>query len=158
MCSRGNYAGSTQHVLNPSTITLCPFFFGTTNARSGAIKYVARRSVAPNPILRANIKTPPANAQTLSDVTPTATTLFHELFHLVSGNELTTPPPPGEVYGLLEGEPGNPNKIVGLDFDNASENPESFALAAIAYDYTLNWPPDNAGNRIEFEAGYTTQG
>lgn len=118
---------------------------------------MARRSVAPNPILRANIKTAPAKAQTLSDVTPTATTLFHELFHLVLGNELTTPPP-GEVYGLLESEGGNPNKIVGLDFDNASENPESFALAAVAYDYTLNWPLDNAGNRIEFEAGYTTQG
>lgn len=119
---------------------------------------MARRSVAPNPIPRASVKTGLKNAQTLSDVTPTATTLLHELFHLVSGNELTTPPPPGEVYGLLKGEGGNPNKIVGLDFDNASENPESFALAAVAYDYTLNWPPDNAGNRIEFEAGYTTQG
>lgn len=87
----------------------------------------------------------------------TAGTFFHELFHLVLGDGLSRPSGV-EVYGLLEGEEEDPRKIVGLDYDDAVLNVESYTLAAVAYDYTLNWPPDNAGNRIEFEAGYTTQG
>lgn len=118
--------------------------------------YVARRSVAANPVPRANVPTSGSNSnfQTLSNLTPTATTLLHELFHLVLGNDNTFPSV-GEQYFLFT-PPGL--QIVGLDYVYAINNPESYALAAIAYDYTLANGVNAAGQRVEFYSGYITQG
>lgn len=159
-CSVTGNEAATQHVLNPSSLTLCPQSFGASNpsfdpANGATINYVARRSVSPNPILSSAIKSATKLNQDLSAVTPTAVTMFHELFHLILGNDVTYPDI-GEIYGVLTA--GNKAQIVGLDLDTALTNPESFALAAVAYDYTLNWATNSNGQRIEFYTGWTTQG
>ena len=156
-CSVSGNTAATQDVLDPSTITLCPIAFGATGnsnpvTKAPAVNYVGRLEGTPNPMTRA---TPPgATSQQLTAVLPTAVTLFHELFHLVLGSANTVPTDVNEVYGLLKG----PAQIVGLAFYRAVRNPESFALAAVAYDYTKNWPANSAGQPIEFYTGYTMQG
>jgi hypothetical protein len=111
--------------------------------------------VAPNPVAHAVIAAGGTGLQALSAVQPTATSFFHELFHLVLGNDVTYPAlPRGEVYNLFQSSP----QIVGLSYVYAQQNPESYVLAAIAYDYTLNWGVDAAGNAVEFYSGWTTQG
>lgn len=161
-CTRGIYAAATQHRLDPSSITICPKAgFGAnaatfTPANLATIKYVGRRATAPNPIAHANIgSASDTQNQFLSNVQPTAATLYHELFHLVLGNTPTYPASGiGEVYPVLNPSP----HLVGLDYADAVMNPESFVLAAVAYDYTLNWPANTAGAKVEFFAGWTTQG
>jgi hypothetical protein len=159
-CSNGGNAAATQHRLDPSSITICPKAgFGANAATNSAsnlatIKYVGRGAVAPNPIPHANIgsATVPKNQQ-LNNVQPTASTMYHELFHLILGNTATYSAI-GEVYDVV----GRGPNVVGLAYDYAIMNPESFALAAVAYDYTVNQPANAAGARIEFFAGWTTQG
>lgn len=135
--------------------------FGTTGVDWTAVNlatahYVPRRSVAANPVPRANLpRTNNNNFQRLSALLPTAVNLLHEMFHLVLGNAATYSAV-GEVYELFI--PGANNaQVVGLNYMYAVENPESYALAAIAHDYTTNIVPNAAGNRIEFYTGYTTQ-
>lgn len=77
------------------------------------------------------------------------------MFHLVLGNAATYADV-GEVYYLFTAR-GQP-QVVGLDYDYAVANPESYVLAAIAYDYTLANGVNAAGQRVEFYSGYTTQG
>jgi hypothetical protein len=161
-CTNGNYAAATQHRLDPSSITICPKAGFGANAATfsptnlATIKYVGRRATAPNPIAHANIGSATvAQSQDLKKVEPTAATLYHELFHLVLGNTPTYPASGiGEVYPVLAKGP----HIVGLDYADAVMNPESFVLAAVAYDYTLNWAANAAGAKVEFFAGWTTQG
>jgi hypothetical protein len=82
-----------------------------------------------------NVRKKPTN-QKLTALLPTASTLLHEMFHLVLGNAVTRPAA-GEVYNLLNASP----QIVGLKYDTAVMNAESYTLAAIAYDYTLHTTP-----------------
>ncbi|KAI1076805.1 hypothetical protein F5B20DRAFT_554661 [Whalleya microplaca] len=147
---------ATQHKTATSTITLCPMSFGATNNFEGAT-IIRRRDVAPNPIARDLVTSNqvPNGAQTLKEVLPTSITLFHELFHLVLGNDVTMSAV-GEVYEIFDNRPGF-EQIIGLEYANAVDNPESYALAAAAYDYTVNWDVDGQ-NPIEFYAGWTTQG
>jgi len=77
------------------------------------------------------------------------------MFHLVLGNAATYAAV-GEIYDLFTG--GNSAQVVGLDYDYAVANPESYAFAAVAYDYTLANGANAAGQRVEFYSGYTTQG
>lgn len=68
-----------------------------------------------------------------------------------------TYPEINEVYNVFPNRQ-YPSQIIGLDYANAIVNPESFALAAISYDYTVNWAPDAAGNAVDFYSGWATQG
>jgi len=161
-CTGNGYFGVTQHSLNPSSITLCPQAFGAgsnanTPANLATAHYVGRRSVAANPVPRATVPTGTGNNnfQKLGALTPTAITLLHEIFHLVLGNTATYAPV-GEVYDLFTA--GTNVQVVGLDYNYAVANPESFALAVVAYDYTIANGANVAGQRVEFYSGYTTQG
>ncbi len=90
----------------------------------------------------------PPGAQSLIDFRPTASTLLHELFHLVNGHEMR--PEGGEVYGLAN--------LLELSPSRACGNPESYVWVAVAYDYTKAILPDQNGNYVEFFTGYATQG
>jgi hypothetical protein len=150
---------ATQDAIHPSSITMCPRSLGArdntfTDANLANVQYIARGAVAANPVKRAALATTQkSRLQQLSAVKPTALTLLHELFHLVLGNDVTYSAV-GEVYGIFD----KPYQIVGLDYDYAIENPESFAQAAVSYDYTVNGAADGDGNKIEFYSGYATQG
>ena len=137
---------ATQHETTASTITLCPSSFGDKNGKLTTSKVVKLRSPALNP--KGRSATIP-NKQEITSVLPTSATLFHELFHLVLGND-DTQVDGDEIYLL--------DKILELPFDEALSNPETFTLVAIAYDYTLQSKPDKEGWRVEFYSGFTTQG
>ncbi|KAK3369518.1 hypothetical protein B0T24DRAFT_596256 [Lasiosphaeria ovina] len=147
LCSAAGFEGATQHDLWPSTITLCPASFGTTNT---ALNPVTRRlrSLAPAPVTQAN----KARAQKFSAIfgmnMPSAATLFHELFHLVLGNDDSTPAV-GEIYSV--------DQMLTTTFDNAVDNAETFTAVAVAYDYTIHDTPVN-GNRVEFYSGKVLKG
>jgi hypothetical protein len=83
-------------------------------------------------------------------VLPTAVTLFHELFHLVLGNEITYPESGNEENRV--------DRLLEMSLNNALRNPESYAVVAVAYDYTRNSAVDSSGNRVEFFTGIATQG
>lgn len=160
-CSKVGNNAATQHMLNPSSITLCPISFGSASTAytSGNLQtshYVQRRAVTPVPRTRADIvaeRVSRNSDQSLTDVMPpgSAATLFHELFHLVLGNDVTDPTG-GEIYGLF-----SPGGLVGLDYQQAVANPESYTAVAVAYDYTLSWDTGSDA-KIEFYAGFTSQG
>lgn len=118
-----------------------------------AVSYNALRSVPPQPVVHAVIAGGGRGTQVLSAVEPNTINLLHELFHLVLGNDVTYPTI-GEVYQIFAAR----NQIVGLDYVDASVNPDTYSYAAVAYDYTLNWPQDAAGNKVEFFSGWATQG
>ncbi|KAI2632599.1 hypothetical protein GGS26DRAFT_82786 [Hypomontagnella submonticulosa] len=141
-CRDPGNKGATNHEGMFSVVTICPQSF------TG----VGIRSIAANPIQKSQIRrgNPPAGAQPLGNVLPEATTLFHELFHLVLGFQATLPEDGIEEYGTSE-----MLQIVRVD---AAQNPETYAAVAVAYDYTLNAGQDSNGNRIEFFSGYATQG
>ena len=81
--------------------------------------------------------------------------MLHELFHLVLGNAATYLAA-GEVYNLFT--PGANAYVVGLKYTHAVENPESYVLAAVGYNYTLANGVNTYNQRVEFYSGYTTQG
>jgi hypothetical protein len=85
------------------------------------------------------------------DSTPTAATLFHELFHLVMGNEATTLDhhTASEVYDWTTMMTLRPSDLL--------KNPETYTLAAVAYDITSNDTPVN-GHRVEFYLNYAIRG
>lgn len=90
-----------------------------------------------------------SKAQTVSSMaTPSALTLFHELFHLVLGNGITSPKN-GEVYSMED--------LINLGVEDAELNPESYAIVAMAYDITMRTAPEG-GHRVEFYMGYVSQG
>ncbi|RYP69855.1 hypothetical protein DL771_005866 [Monosporascus sp. 5C6A] len=139
-CSDPGNQGVTQDIIQPSSITICPIVF---TVRRGI------RSVQPNPIRKQDVDAGRVDpAQKIGDVLPTATTLFHELFHLVLGTS-DTKPPGGELYDF--------SGAIRLNVGTSAQNPESFAFAAVAYDYTRN-AGEAGGFRVEFYTGYTTQG
>ncbi|PFH55128.1 hypothetical protein XA68_10647 [Ophiocordyceps unilateralis] len=145
-CSRKAHQAATQHYLSPSTITLCPSAFGTPTRAPVNHRITRLRHEAPRPI-SANRRA--TRKQELKSVMPTAVTLFHELFHLVLGNEKTYPSI-GETYAV--------SQMLDLNYEDAVSNPETYAAVAVAYDYTLNSGVDSDGNRVEFFAGYAMQG
>lgn len=125
-----------------TTLTLCPASFGTDRSIKKA-KYRGLHSGTITPLKRSDVESGkiPVNASKLGqDVTPTAATLFHELFHVVLGNDATYPDQ-GEIYDL--------DKLLEIDFFEAMKNPESFTLAAVAWDYT-----ENGQGGVEFYPGY----
>jgi hypothetical protein len=165
-CSAAASVAAVQHRTTVSTLTMCPLAFGAVNSgfrpnSPPAVNIQRRRPCAGNlhPLPWANVPAaaskPPPGLQNLIQCLPTATTLLHELFHMVLGsNSGVTYPPYGEIYKLFQGS----FHMVGLDYGTALTNPESFAAAAVAYDYSLNSGTDAHGNMIEFFTGYTTQG
>ncbi|RYP29130.1 hypothetical protein DL767_006900 [Monosporascus sp. MG133] len=139
-CSDPQNQGVTQDIILPPSITLCEIVF---DVRRGI------RGVQPNPLRKQDVDAGRVNsAQQIGDVLPTATTLFHELFHLVLGS-WDTKPPSGEQYRFSD--------AIRLTVATSAQNPESFAFAAVAYDYTMN-AGEVGGFRVEFYTGYTTQG
>ncbi|KAH7303622.1 hypothetical protein B0I35DRAFT_484990 [Stachybotrys elegans] len=144
-CTSTGSGAATQHVTPASTITLCPTSLGTTNGALSNKRVVKLRSPGLTPKRRDATQ---VGDQQLNKLYPTSITLFHELFHLVLGNEETVPDG-GEVYDLDE--------MLKLDWDKASQNPETYANVAVAYDYTIHSGEKN-GWKVEFYTGYTTQG
>ncbi len=109
--------------------------------------------MAPNPILRATVlaEQVPQGAQNLDNMEYTASTMFHELFHLLLGPcRGLSIPPGGEVYNL--------GRLLGLAYDIAIINPESYSRLAIAYQITKSAPRNATGDPVELYIGYTTQG
>lgn len=91
----------------------------------------------------------PNNAQRLSQILPDSTTLFHELFHLIMGNQRSYPNRPGgELYEVVD--------MGGLTPDQALANPETYAAVAVAYWHTRNVAPVG-GNRVEFYGFFATR-
>ncbi|KAI1378300.1 hypothetical protein F4677DRAFT_443514 [Hypoxylon crocopeplum] len=85
-CSRQIKLGCLSHTVDGSWVTLCPSSFNTTNRRSSNWHYTTldEAELRPIPIVQIpTVGTWPLVAQTIVDIQPTATTLFHELFHLV---------------------------------------------------------------------------
>ncbi|RDA83593.1 hypothetical protein CP532_2873 [Ophiocordyceps camponoti-leonardi (nom. inval.)] len=162
-CTPKSNQAATQHIMSPSSITLCPWSFGTrtrapADPKIKSLRHQAAEPVDTKPARRikyAGITKPAARGrkfsgkQELASLMPTAATLFHETFHLVMGNARTTPNS-GEVYPVA--------KMLGLKHEDAVVNPETFAAVAVAYDYTLNTDVDEDGNVVEFFTGYTTRG
>ena len=148
-------AGVTYHFL-VSSITLCPYAFGTTNSRPSGWAYRGLRSTSPNPVTLEEVRTSAnQNMQRFTEdsgLYPTATALFHELFHLVLGNDpgVTNPvTQPREIYSI--------DDMLNALLVDSMANPHSYATAAIAYDYTVN-SGDVDGWRVELFTGFTTQG
>jgi len=75
--------------------------------------------------------------------------------YLVLGNT-DTYPGDSEVYELFTR--GTNAQVVGLKYTDAVENPESYVLAAVGYNYALANGVNAANQRVEFYSGYTTQG
>lgn len=142
---KGNQ-GATQDQTSPATLTLCPSSF--TTARG------LRKADMGTPVTAADVaKSNTAAAKKskrLTDILPTAATMFHELFHLVLGTAPTGPANGPEEYGWKE--------IVGLSASDSVRNPETFTLAAVAYDITTNYSPDKDGRRLEFYVNIGTVG
>ncbi|KAJ6782791.1 hypothetical protein PWT90_04148 [Aphanocladium album] len=143
-CDETTEQAGTSHRLSTTTLTLCPRAFGASqNIKGRKVTYRGLHSAEISPwkrkdIVKGNI---PSTAPALSnEIVPTAATLFHELFHVVLGNEITFPSQ-GECYGL--------DAMLALGFDEAKLNPETFALVAVAYDYT-----ENTQDGIEFYPGW----
>lgn len=148
--------------MSPSSTTLSPKAFDTvdtqfTDANFATVQYKARHATTANPVPHASVPTVGKNSkiQQLGQGSTHASTLLHELFHLVLGSGATYADV-GEVYDVFNDK--NFPQIVGLDYEYAVKNPESFSLAAVGYDCTINVAADANGNKIEFYSGYTTQG
>jgi hypothetical protein len=165
-CSLKDQTAFTDNYAPVSMMVLCPEAFGGSNtgfnpASPPAIN-VRRRVPCSNIQAVSSAELPTEEGeinpslQSLKGCYPTAETLLHESFHLVLGNE-PTHPPGDEVYNLLVADDSD-QRLVGLDYSIASRNAESFAVAAVAYDYTFLLPPDANGYRLEFWSGYATRG
>ncbi len=140
--------------LAASTITLCPISFGSIYSRMYFWSYIKPRQITPQTITFETIKSAQGQrisprAQELIALNPTAKTLFHELFHLIT-DPLAIPNDKKERYDLAE--------LLKIPFTIASQNPESYTMAAIAYDYTRKSQPIENKGYIEFFTGYATQG
>jgi hypothetical protein len=138
-CSAPDALAATQDHTTPKTLTICPKSWQNVDRLRVHIL---------TPVRKDQIRTQKRKTQSLHDITPGATTLFHELFHLVLGNEETTPSS-NEKYGWSD--------MRRLNAANLLKNPETFAWAAVAYDITINETPVG-GHRTEFYTGYATRG
>jgi hypothetical protein len=78
-----------------------------------------------------------------------SSTLLHELFHLVFGSEATTPQIGHESYAF--------ERCVQLSREDALRNPQTFVLAAYAYEATRTIAPVS-GTLVEFYTGWATYG
>ncbi|KAF9871761.1 hypothetical protein CkaCkLH20_10695 [Colletotrichum karsti] len=142
-CSKDENIAVTSDLLLPATVTLCPKLFRQPVSGLGVQITPLTSSVIP---LRP--RDIPNNAQRLSDILPSSTTLYHELFHLIHGSA-NTYPAGGEKYTIID--------LGKLSADDALANPETYAAVSIAYWYTLNVAPVN-NNRVEFYGFFATRG
>jgi hypothetical protein len=118
------------------------------------INYIAPRAIDAKPVLREELAQRVANAhgrqglQSLDQVVPTASLLFHELIHLVRGSSVTRQldGPFKDLYGTLA--------CLGLPYARAKRNCDSYVLSAVAYDYTRN--EYLCGEPVEFFSGFAT--
>jgi hypothetical protein len=137
-CSGDGHLGVTQHDLQPATITICP------------LGWDSKKRLRQIPITTMTQAKSQSETTTIEEISPTAATLFHELFHLVLGNYATTPPDNGqEVYDWAT--------MMDLSPKDLRMNAETYTFAAIAYDITTNDTPVD-GHRTEFYAYYATKG
>lgn len=150
-CTDEANIGATSHQTPASVITLCPASFGASNV--GLFPEIRGiRAVEAKPVPNGDLKKSKTSAQPVSDLYPTAATLFHELFHLILGNEETVLP------GGASDEEYSVARILRLGYKASVRNPETFTVASLAYDYTSKIDADSSGKRLEFIAGYTTRG
>ncbi len=154
LCNDDTNEGQTDTFRTASTITLCPQGFTGTSSRSYNWIYKSLREKTPQPITINTLSAAPTIWAVPENVmlhmfVSTATVLFHELFHLVN-QPLAVPKSGGELYELAD--------LLKIPFDIASRNPESYNMAAYAYDYTLHTLQDEEGSYIEFFTGYATIG
>jgi hypothetical protein len=143
-CSVRGHKAVFSELLTPHTLTLCPSVFTDTRT-------LADITITPLASTRISSRDPsqiPTDAQRLSSVLPASTTLFHELFHLVLGNDNSYPNTGHEIY--------EPIRMSKMSVANALRNPETFAAMAVAYYYTVNKPVVD-GNRVEFYAFFATR-
>jgi hypothetical protein len=132
---------------------LCPKVFGSASRTEGG-KYDALRAkpFTGIPFKKVEERDYDAieTATAIEHLQPTASTMFHELLHLILGHKVTVPRDNIERYEWAD--------IAKLAFEDAVRNAHTFTLAAIAYDYTLNADKDEQGNRVEFFLGFATYG
>lgn len=143
-CSGRDHLGVTQHDLQPPTITICPLGWAKKNRL---------RQIPIKTMTQAKLEDRESQSETtnIEQISPTAATLFHELFHLVLGNYATTPPEHGqEVYDWA-------TMTLDLNSEDLLMNAETYTFAAVAYDITMNDTPLD-GHRTEFYAYYATKG
>lgn len=133
----------TSEFLLPPTVTLCPQSFEGQGRLGSVNMNPLRSSTIPN-----NPNNIPNNAQGLDQILPTSATLFHELFHLVLGNDNTFLDTDGEEYNII--------KIGKLTASNSVVNPDTYTVMAAAYYYTRNITPVS-GHRVEFYGFFTTR-
>ncbi|KAF6813966.1 hypothetical protein CPLU01_14519 [Colletotrichum plurivorum] len=150
-CHAADSAAATSHQPTASVITLCPSSYGGANPLPRTPAIMGPRSVAANAVANDVVKRTKKGNQALPDIYPTAVTLFHELFHLILGNDKTTMTgSTAEQYIVA--------RMIKLRLANSLRNPETFTAVAAAYDFTSNTPADSSGNRVEFSTGWATQG
>ncbi|KAL2212263.1 hypothetical protein CC79DRAFT_359041 [Sarocladium strictum] len=142
ICAEQGSRAVTSDLLKPPSITLCPRSWGANRNLGGInVKPIKSEKIPKEP------GTIPSGAQRLDAILPTSITLFHELFHLVLRAE--TVPPDGEEYDIIQ--MGKMGKAAAL------MNPETYAVIAAAYHYTLNVEPVD-DKRVEFYAFFATRG
>ena len=108
--------------MQPSTVTVCP---------SAWEKKLRLRQQSIKSLRSAEINKGDKDGITkLTDVMPTVATLFHELFHLVLGNDATTPSSGKEIYEWTPARRLTPANML--------RNAETYTFAAVAYDITLH--------------------
>ncbi|PHH58631.1 hypothetical protein CDD82_2822 [Ophiocordyceps australis] len=122
-CSSDALMGlTTDSDASAAAILLCPL--SMTGVRFGTVE---AKPISES--LFVNDEPPISNAQTIKDVSPEAETLYHELFHLVRGNQAM--PKHGEEY--------NPLRMMGLvarknsrpwEIEDAVANPQSYTYTA----------------------------
>ncbi|GIJ89416.1 hypothetical protein Asppvi_008356 [Aspergillus pseudoviridinutans] len=134
-------------------ITLCDAAFNGRRLRS------VEASALPSDLFENN--QPPSGAvepQMISKVVPAGRTAYHELFHLYWGNSVMNKGD-DEEYNFPR-MAGNKLRKNGKMYTKslAMKNPETYALAAVAYDYTLHVTHTTKKGTypVEFYTGFCT--
>ncbi|KAJ5783458.1 uncharacterized protein N7518_009135 [Penicillium psychrosexuale] len=157
--ARGANMGTTQHMTTPPTITLCP---GSFSEPGYSVKLGSK-----SPLVGQR------GGRKLTDVLPRSATLYHELFHLVLGND----PTPDVTYlwvrqQLLLENPDEiiteaykdkydeieilPTSIYGMTrADAIRHNPESYVFFSVGYWYFMQttWSNGDNSQRWSFHSG-----
>ncbi|KAB8229453.1 uncharacterized protein BDW43DRAFT_314845 [Aspergillus alliaceus] len=166
-CSTGSsVSGYTVFELKTGigAITLCDKAFNGDRLRTVNIKPFADSDLD-------NDEKPPKQSTTIEEVSPRATTLYHELFHLLWTKLMD--PENGEEYDFKRmtsvvrrsvGK-GEDKKRETFSKGQAMKNPHNYVYTAIGYDYTQNvnhvlkdheGPGEDLVVPIEFYTGWAT--
>ncbi|KAF7182893.1 hypothetical protein CNMCM7691_002637 [Aspergillus felis] len=131
-------------------ITLCDAAFNGRRLRS------VEASALPSDLFENN--QPPSGAQMISEVLPAGRVAYHELFHLYWGNSVMNKDD-DEEYNFPR-MAGNKLRRNGKMYTKslAMKNPETYAQAAVAYDYTLHVTHTTKKGTypVEFYTGFCT--